>query len=190
MQTHYCYTDSPLGKLLIAGDHQGLKCLSFQNGPEPIFPEAGWRKDAAYFVNAIVQLKEYFAGKRKRFALRLNPSGSDFQLQVLETLVRIPYGDTASYADIARLINNPRAVRAVGSANRKNPLPIFIPCHRVIGSKGHLAGFNGGVERKQWLLSLEQGESMLDIDSLETAPLEIEKEDRKENSLESTLAEN
>ncbi|MGB5324764.1 MAG: methylated-DNA--[protein]-cysteine S-methyltransferase [Pseudomonadales bacterium] len=156
MQTYYCYTKSPLGELMLAGDANGLRLLSFQEGPEPAFPERGWRKDAAYFVNAIVQLKEYFAGKRTRFALRLNPEGTEFQLRVLETLTRIPYGQTASYADIARLLKNPRAVRAVGAANGKNPLPVVLPCHRVIGSNGKLAGFNGGIERKKWLLALER----------------------------------
>jgi len=158
MQVHYCYTDSPVGKLLLAGDYNGLMCLGFQQGPEPILPELNWRKDAAFFVNPIMQLQEYFAGKRKRFALRLNPSGTDFQIKVLEALLRIPYGDTASYADIARLLKSPKAVRAVGSANRRNPLPIFIPCHRVIGSNGKLTGFNGGLERKSMLLALERGE--------------------------------
>ncbi|NND38605.1 MAG: methylated-DNA--[protein]-cysteine S-methyltransferase, partial [Pseudomonadales bacterium] len=126
-----------------------------QDGPEPMFPERGWRKDAAYFVNAIVQLNEYFAGQRTRFALRLNPEATEFQLRVLETLARIPYGQTASYADIARLLKKPRAVRAVGAANRKNPLPIMLPCHRVIGSDGSLTGFIGGLERKKWLINLE-----------------------------------
>ncbi|MBT8148785.1 MAG: methylated-DNA--[protein]-cysteine S-methyltransferase [Pseudomonadales bacterium] len=155
MQTHYCYTQSPVGELMLVGDANGLKYITFQDGPEPLFPENDWRKDAAHFVNAIVQLKEYFAGQRSRFALRLQPEGTDFQLRVLEAVARIPYGQTASYTDIARLLKNPRAVRAVGSANRKNPLPIVVPCHRVIGSDGRLAGFVGGLERKEWLLELE-----------------------------------
>ncbi len=155
MQTYYCYTDSPLGKLLLAGDFNGLSHVGFQAGPEPIFPERDWRRDAAFFVNAILQFREYFNGERSQFCLRLNPSGSPFQLQVLEAVVRIPFATTASYTDIARLVKNPRAVRAVGAANRKNPLPIVIPCHRVIGRDGSLTGFNGGVERKQWLLQHE-----------------------------------
>jgi methylated-DNA-[protein]-cysteine S-methyltransferase len=88
----------------------------------------------------------------------LNPVGTDFQRQVLQIVARIPYGQTASYADIARVLKKPRAVRAVGGANRKNPLPIVVPCHRVIGSDGKLTGFNGGLERKEWLLALENGE--------------------------------
>lgn len=155
MQTYYCYTDSPLGQLLLAGNFNGLSYVGFQDGPEPVFPERDWRRDAAFFVNAILQFKEFFRGERKQFCLRLNPAGSDFQLKVLEAVTRVPYGTTASYTDIARLVKNPRAVRAVGSANRKNPLPIVIPCHRIIGRDGSLTGYNGGLERKEWLLKLE-----------------------------------
>jgi len=158
MQMHYCYTESPVGKLLLAGDYNGLTQLGFQNGPSPVLPEPGWRMDAAYFVNPIMQLQEYFSGKRSQFAVRLNPAGTDFQLSVLDVVSRIPYGDTVSYGDIARVLKSPKAVRAVGAANRRNPLPIFIPCHRVIGSNGKLTGFNGGLERKSLLLAIEQGE--------------------------------
>lgn len=156
MQIYYCYTGSPLGKLLLVGDAHGLAKIGFQEGPSPVFPEGHWRKDAAFFVSAIVQLEEYFSGKRSRFCLRLNPSGTDFQCKVLEAVCRVPYGATASYSDIARLVDNPRAVRAVGSANSRNPLPIVIPCHRVIGRDGTLTGYNGGLERKEWLLELER----------------------------------
>lgn len=155
MTIHYCYTDSPLGRLLLAGDFQGLSLINFQDGSMPALPEKHWRKDAAFFVTAIIQLQEYFAGQRQCFSLRLNPSGSEFQLSVLEVVARIPYGETASYADVARIVGKPKAVRAVGSANRNNPLPIVIPCHRVIGSNGRLTGFNGGLEAKEWLLDLE-----------------------------------
>ena len=155
MTVHYCYTESPLGKLLLAGDFQGLLMLNFQEGSYPALPDPSWRRDAAFFVNAIVQLQEYFSGTRQRFSLRLNPQGTAFQKQVLEVVARIPYGETASYGDIARYVGKPKAVRAVGSANRKNPLPIFIPCHRVIGSDGKLTGFNGGLDAKRWLLELE-----------------------------------
>lgn len=158
MNIHYCYFDSPLGKLLIAGDYQGLRILNFQDGPNPHYPERDWRRDAAFFVNPIMQLKEYFAGKRTRFSLRLNPIGTEFQRNVLDTVMRIPYGDVANYADIARMLKKPRAVRAVGAANRNNPLPIFIPCHRVIGSNGTLTGYVGGLERKKWLLKHESCE--------------------------------
>ena len=169
MTTHYCYTDSPFGKLLLVGDFQGLSLINFQDGIAPVLPEAHWRKDAAFFVNAIVQLKEYYAGKRQRFSLRLNPSGSEFQRQVLAIVARIPYGETASYADIARMVGKPKSVRAVGAANRTNPIPIMIPCHRVIGTNGKLTSFNGGIERKQWMLDLEAGR--LDADGVKRPPL-------------------
>jgi methylated-DNA-[protein]-cysteine S-methyltransferase len=161
MQMHYCYTESPVGKLLLAGDYNGLTHMGFQNGPAPVLPEPDWRMDAAYFVNPIMQLQEYFSGRRNQFAVRLNPSGTDFQLSVLDAVSRIPFGDTVSYGDIARVLKTPKAVRAVGAANRRNPLPIFIPCHRVIGSNGKLTGFNGGLERKSLLLALEKGEYVL-----------------------------
>lgn len=169
MTTHYCYTDSPFGKLLLVGDFQGLSHVNFQDGSAPMLPEAEWRKDAAFFVNAIVQLKEYFAGERVRFSLRLNPKGSDFQRQVLEVVSRIPYGETSSYGDIARMVGKPKAARAVGTCNRTNPIPIMIPCHRVVGSNGKLTGFSGGVEFKRWLLDLEAGmheavDEALDVD--------------------------
>ena len=177
MTKHYCYTDTPLGKILLAGDFQGLSLINFQDGPAPVLPEKHWRKDAAYFVQAIIQLQEYFAGKRQRFSLRLNPSGTEFQLKVLEVVARIPYGETASYADIARIVGKPKAVRAVGAANRTNPLPIVVPCHRVVGSNGRLTGFNGGLEAKQWLLELEglncQGGEDGDEQWVETAEVEM-----------------
>jgi methylated-DNA-[protein]-cysteine S-methyltransferase len=101
------------------------------------------------------QLAEYFSGKRTVFALDLAPRGTPFQLAVWNALLEIPYGDTISYAELARRIGKPSAVRAVGAANGANPIPIIIPCHRVIGSNGTLTGYGGGIERKQWLLALE-----------------------------------
>ena len=101
------------------------------------------------------QLFEYFSGKRKAFELDLAPRGTEFQLAVWNALLAIPYGDTISYAELARRIGKPSAVRAVGAANGANPIPVIIPCHRVIGSNGTLTGYGGGIERKQWLLALE-----------------------------------
>ena len=98
---------------------------------------------------------EYFSGDRKAFDLPLKLSGTDFQVQVLEELLRIPYGETASYGEIAERIGRPKAVRAVGAANGRNPLPIVVPCHRVIGSHGDLTGFGGGLDTKAALLRLE-----------------------------------
>ncbi len=101
------------------------------------------------------QLDEYFAGERQDFSVNLKPAGTPFQLSVLEALQAIPYGRTATYRDIAEAIGRPSAVRAVGAANGRNPLPIVIPCHRVIGADGNLTGFGGGLAAKQYLLSLE-----------------------------------
>ena len=103
----------------------------------------------------VEQLAEYFSGKRQTFDLELAPRGTPFQLAVWNALLAIPYGDTISYAELARRIGKPAAVRAVGAANGANPIPVIIPCHRVIGSNGTLTGYGGGIERKQWLLAHE-----------------------------------
>ncbi len=104
------------------------------------------------------QLHEYLNNQRQTFELTLNPTGTDFQQQVWQALLTIPYGQVASYADIAQQINNPKAVRAVGAANGKNPISIIVPCHRVIGANGTLTGYAGGLERKQWLLQHESSQ--------------------------------
>lgn len=101
------------------------------------------------------QLREYFAGTRTTFDLPLEPSGTDFQLSVWELLRKIPYGVTTSYGELARRLGDPKASRAVGAANGANPIPIIVPCHRVVGSKGELTGFGGGLDRKRWLLEHE-----------------------------------
>ena len=101
------------------------------------------------------QLRDYFAGKRKTFELELAPKGTPFQLAVWNALLQIPYGDTISYSELAHRIGKPSAIRAVGAANGANPIPVIIPCHRVIGANGSLTGYGGGIERKQWLLALE-----------------------------------
>ena len=103
----------------------------------------------------LTQLREYFSGERQTFAITLAPHGTPFQLAVWHALREIPYGDTITYAELARRIGKPSAVRAVGAANGANPIPVIVPCHRVIGSNGTLTGYGGGIERKQWLLALE-----------------------------------
>jgi len=152
----FCYLKTPIGQLLLAGDDDRLCLIGFPDGRMRHKPEPGWTRDDAAFGEARRQLTEYFAGERKTFELALNPRGTDFQLAVLEELRRIPYGQTVSYRDIAERIGNPKAVRAVGAANGRNPLPIVIPCHRVIGSDGHLTGFGGGLDTKTVLLELER----------------------------------
>ncbi len=151
----YRYIDSPIGQLLLAGDDVGLRVIGFPEGKGRVEPEAHWRARRDCFTKAGIQLQEYFAGKRRVFDLGLAPSGTDFQLAVLAALQTIPHGETRSYLDIARQIGRPNAVRAVGAANGRNPLPIVIPCHRVIGNDGSLTGFGGGLEAKRFLLELE-----------------------------------
>ena len=152
----YTYMPSPVGRLLVAGGDAGLQTISFPNGRGTRRPETGWRADAAPLREAIRQLEEYFTGRLRRFELVLQPEGSAFQRAVWKALCEIPYGTTVSYADIANRIGNPKAVRAVGGANGRNPIPIVIPCHRVIGSDGRLTGFGGGLPVKEFLLAWER----------------------------------
>ena len=151
----YCWMDSPIGRLLLAGDDKGLAVIGFPEGKGHREPEAGWHEDASAFDEAKRQLREYFDGKRQEFDLALSPDGTEFQLDVLRALQEIPYGETVSYSHIAERVGRPKAVRAVGAANGRNPLPIVIPCHRVIGSNGSMTGFGGGIDTKVALLELE-----------------------------------
>ena len=152
---YYCYLDTPIGDLLLAGDDDALCLVGFPEGSMRREPESNWIFSDEPFAAAREQITAYFAGERKSFDLKLNPVGTEFQLQVLEELQKIPYGITASYGDIAKRIGRPKAVRAVGAANGRNPIPIIIPCHRVIGSTGKLTGFGGGIPTKKALLKLE-----------------------------------
>lgn len=147
--------DSPIGTLLLAGDGTHLMHVHFQSGPRPLRPEQGWTASAAPFAQTVRQLKEYFAGTRRSFDLLLAPVGTAFQLRIWRMLRGIPYGETVSYGELARRIGNPRASRAVGLANGANPLPVIVPCHRVIGANGALTGFGGGLPIKRALLMLE-----------------------------------
>ena len=154
--TYYTYVDTPVGTLLLAGSREhGLRYVSFQRGKGAKVPESQWQRSDAPLRDAIRQLREYFRGKRTSFDLKLNPKGTPFQLEVWRALAEIPYGTTRSYAQIARRVGRPLAVRAVGLANGRNPLPIVVPCHRVIGSGGQLVGYGGGLPIKQALLQLE-----------------------------------
>ncbi len=148
--------ESPVGRLLVVGDGTSLKLIHFQAGPHPRRPKEGWVADRRPFRAALAQLKEYFAGRRRKFDLVLAPEGTAFQRAVWQALTRIPYGETVSYGELARRIGNPQASRAVGLANGANPLPIVVPCHRVIGADGSLTGFGGGLEIKRKLLALER----------------------------------
>jgi len=152
----YRYIKSPIGALLLAGDDEGLKHVGFSEGKGQIQPQPDWKNDERAFGDVKKQLDEYFAGKRKTFDLKLAPTGTAFQREVLDALQRIPYGETRSYQEIASGVGRPKAVRAVGAANGRNPLPIIIPCHRVIGANGSLTGFGGGLATKKYLLDLER----------------------------------
>lgn len=147
-----CWTtmDSPIGSLLLSGDGTALTGVHMQ--PHPSRP--GERDDAA-LAEPVRQLTEYFAGRRTTFDLVLRPSGTDFQRRVWELLRAIPYGQTASYGELAAALGQPTASRAVGTANGRNPIAVVVPCHRVIGSDGGLVGFGGGLPRKRWLLGHE-----------------------------------
>lgn len=152
---YYCYCDTPIGELLLAGDEDALVMIGFPDGKMRREPEPDWIYKEKPFAEAIRQLTEYFDGERQAFDLPLRLSGTEFQLLVLEELRRIPYGETTSYGAIAARIGRPKAVRAVGAANGRNPIPIIVPCHRVIGAGGDLTGFGGGLGTKEALLRLE-----------------------------------
>jgi len=158
---YYCYLESPLGELLLAGEDDALSLIGFPKGKMRHDPEPDWIYNEKPFALVRRQLQEYFAGERKDFDLPLKVTGTEFQVQVLDALRRIPYGETRSYADIAKRIGRPKATRAVGAANGRNPIPIVIPCHRVIGSSGDLTGFGGGLDTKEALLRLEAENSSL-----------------------------
>jgi methylated-DNA-[protein]-cysteine S-methyltransferase len=151
----YCYYESMVGRLLVAGDEYGLSYISFMKRKHRITPEIDWREDQHFFSEPIRQLDLYFQGWLKQFTLKLAPQGTPFQLDVLRALQEVPYGETISYGELAKRIGRPNASRAVGGANARNPLPIVIPCHRVIGSDGNLVGFGGGLDIKKKLLDLE-----------------------------------
>lgn len=157
----YKHIESPIGNLLLAGDGPGLKLIGFPGGKGMVTPGSDWIEDISCFPQAEKQLGEYFSGQRRVFELELEPKGTPFQVAVLDALVQIPYGDTRSYRDIAISIGRPKAMRAVGAANGRNPLPIVIPCHRVIGTNGSLTGFGGGLEAKSYLLELEAKTNLL-----------------------------
>ncbi|MCU0790561.1 MAG: methylated-DNA--[protein]-cysteine S-methyltransferase [Nitratireductor sp.] len=153
---HYAYLESPVGPLMLAGSDAALGMVSFPSGRGARSPKPGWIEDAGAFRETIRQLQAYFAGELTQFDLPLAPEGNSFQLKVWNALLQIPYGSTATYGEIAIAIGEPlSASRAVGAANGANPLPIVIPCHRVIGAGGALVGFGGGLETKKFLLELE-----------------------------------
>ena len=170
----YGFLETPVGRLLVARDTTGVRLIHFdgpakggpaKGGPakagpcvrKRFRPAAGWERHDRAFDDVATQLKEYFDGRRRVFELPLAPEGTPFQLRVWNALIEIPYGETISYGELAARIGDRSASRAVGLANGSNPLPIVIPCHRVIGSNGKLTGYGGGLPIKQQLLTLERG---------------------------------
>ncbi|VXB87058.1 Methylated-DNA--protein-cysteine methyltransferase [Luteimonas sp. 9C] len=148
--------DSPVGPLFLAASDAGLHAVEFAEHRHPVPRGDDWREGAHPVLDATAQqLDDYFAGTRRAFDLPFAARGTPFQQQVWSALTRIPYGATASYVELARMVDKPSASRAVGAANGRNPLSIVVPCHRVIGASGALTGFGGGLPTKEFLLTLE-----------------------------------
>ena len=147
------FLKTPLGIAEIKGDERGLVAISVLNEETREIS----REIPASLINAVQQLQEYFAGKRKEFQLKLNLQGTPFQKKVWQSLLEIPFGKTISYLEHSKKLGDEKVIRAVASANGKNPLWIVVPCHRVIGSDGTLTGYAGGLWRKKWLLEHESG---------------------------------
>ncbi|HVI58493.1 MAG TPA: methylated-DNA--[protein]-cysteine S-methyltransferase [Luteimonas sp.] len=158
------HVPSPVGPLLLAADDDRLRLVWFSNPRHPIPRNVALeRGDNAVLRETQAQLQAYFTGALRSFDLPLLPIGTPFQREVWTMLARIPYGETWSYGEVARRIGKPEAVRAVGAANGRNPIPIVLPCHRVIGADGSLTGFGGGLPTKQFLLQLEGALPAMDL---------------------------
>ena len=163
MATTFTRFPSPIGELVVTASDAALKGVLFPLPRNRVTPEEqpGWAEDdgrgpaAALLARVRRQLTEYFDGTRTSFDLPLDAAGSAFERRVWDLLRTIPYGATTSYGELARRLGDPHATRAVGAANGKNPIPIIVPCHRVVGARGELTGFGGGLDRKRWLLEHE-----------------------------------
>lgn len=159
----YATTESPLGELLVASTERGVCAVSFGEGQaaslewlKGLYPDEEPVLDAAGLAGVLAELAAYFAGDRQAFTFDLDPKGTPFQLKVWEALRAIPYGRTWTYKELAERVGSPNGSRAVGLANRSNPIGIVVPCHRVVGADGSLVGYAGGLEAKRWLLSHER----------------------------------
>jgi methylated-DNA-[protein]-cysteine S-methyltransferase len=157
----YTTIDSPIGQLLLLSDGEALRGLYMQEGRKPATINPNWVCSTEPFADVTAELNEYFAARRTVFDIPLVLEGAPFEREVWHALREIPYGETVSYGEIARRVNQPSAARAVGLANGRNPIAVIVPCHRVIGADGTLTGYGGGLERKRLLLELEQGQSRL-----------------------------
>lgn len=153
---YYDIIKSPIRPILLAGDEEGLKHIIFLKDEQKVKIPDDWVENKEFFREVERQLEAYFSGKLKCFDLKLAPEGTDFQKSVWKALCEIPYGETRTYKDIATSIGKPKAYRAVGLANNRNPIAIIVPCHRVIGSNGKLVGYASGLDVKEFLLRLEE----------------------------------
>jgi methylated-DNA-[protein]-cysteine S-methyltransferase len=170
-QIYYTHYESPMGTMLLAADERGLRLISFASGKRPERPQSGWQQYRAPFAETIRQLRAYFERELKDFDLPLSLEGTEFQLRVWKNLRAIPYGQTISYGELARRVGNSKGARAVGLANGSNPIPIIVPCHRVIGSNGSLVGYGGGLSNKKALLFLEKQHEFLPFDVSHQKPV-------------------
>jgi len=157
----YTRCASPIDELLLLGDADALHGLYMTKGRRPVRIDSSWQRDDHAFAGVRAQLAEYFAGERTLFDVPLVMAGTPFQLRVWRELENIPYGETISYGELARRVEQPSAARAVGLANGRNPISVIVPCHRVLGANGSLTGYGGGMERKETLLGLERGEARI-----------------------------
>jgi methylated-DNA-[protein]-cysteine S-methyltransferase len=156
-EKYFSYIDTPLGKLEIRASEVGITAVEF------LKKEKEGSVTNTILRVAIKQIEEYFKGARVDFELPLDIKGTPFREKVWKELLKIPYGETISYKELALRIDNPKAIRAVGGANNKNPISIIIPCHRVIGSDNSLVGYGGGIENKKWLLEFEKRNKTLEV---------------------------
>jgi len=159
---YYTSFSTDLCKMIIVGDEAGVSRLHLETseGNRSFNIDDDWIESTGFFADVIDQIRDYVKGNRKNFAIKLNPQGTMFQKKVWEALVSIPYGEVRSYKEVATKIGNENASRAVGMANGKNPIPIIIPCHRVIGMDGKLTGFAFGLNLKERLLDIEKQSSL------------------------------
>ncbi|WP_252314491.1 methylated-DNA--[protein]-cysteine S-methyltransferase [Sinobaca sp. H24] len=173
---YYTEVTSPIGPLTLFSSHKGLMAVKFANAEEavPLFniwalkvrgADFELEESASALKEAMKQLNEYFNGERKDFSITYDLEGTPFQKAVWEALIDVPYGKTASYKEIAASAGSEKAVRAVGNANNKNPIPIMIPCHRIIGSNGALVGYGGGMNKKIYLLEMEKEQMKLQLET-------------------------
>ncbi|KKF99461.1 methylated-DNA--[protein]-cysteine S-methyltransferase [Methanosarcina mazei] len=153
---YYTTFESPIGPLLLAGDEEGLKYLNIRKGKKKIEVPDDWQENKEFFSEISGQFEAYFAGQLKSFDVKLAPEGTEFQKSVWRALCEIPYGETRTYKEIAISVGKPKAYRAVGLANNRNPISIIVPCHRVIGTNGKLIGYASGLDVKEFLLRLEE----------------------------------